>query len=187
MTTKKQTILPQHDMLSQNSKAQSILNKANQMFEKLDAAEKDSKVESQEAKEKDTVSLRPLKELLFLGSIKKEIELNGFKFVLKTPSNSENREAAKKIFLLPESERFIDGNTYQLSNSLESINGFNVFEIYEQLYGEESAFGRLDTGFKILSDLDAGIVGKLLDVYLDLSNENKKIVSSGDLQKDIKK
>jgi hypothetical protein len=185
--SKKTTVIPEHDMLSANSKTQSLLNKANKIFESLDNKNTEPEENIEAPQEEVHETLKPLKDLLFLGSLRKETTIGGFKFVLKTPSNSQNREVAKKIFLLPESDRFIDGNTYQLSNYIESINGYNVFEIYEHIYGEKSDLSKIETGFKLLSDMDAQVVGRLLDVFLELADENKKIAMSGDLPKNIKK
>jgi hypothetical protein len=156
--------------IAANRTKRNVVDDSKKLFDKLDG--KDKPLQSPEEK---TLKIKQLKELIFLGNLSKTIEKDGFFFQIRTLSNAESRELTKRLILMDDTDRLTYGNILHIATSLEKINGLDIDDVYEELFGPtEELITKLDKNLEILSTLNTHLVSFLIDEYFLLSNESKK-------------
>lgn len=184
----KKNIELEHPMAGRSrvSKAEKLVNESNDIFNKLDEQQKAER--EQKTKSPSAEKLKSLKELLLLGNLSKTVEIDGFAFTLKSLSHQDNRDIAKRIFLLPDEDKLSESGIIQLAYSLTEINGFSIKEVYDEIFGQPNEnLSKVDMSIKILSNLNNHAVGKLLEEFFNLSLESKKMLNLEDDQSAVKK
>lgn len=155
------------------------------------------KQKEQESKDSETESVKPkslksLKELIFLGTRSRDIEIGGFKFTISSLSSKENRNLISKSFLLfqDDKERLAGLNQLMLAASLKRVNDVEIYEVYDELFEGEDAPNLADTfdrSLYIINRLSISVVNKLFQEFTEMTLEIKNELDSSNSGEDIKK
>jgi len=130
----------------------------------------DKKVTTEEKK----MSLKSLKDLLFLGRSENIITIEGIDFKLKTITAEEQRNIILKIMKMQEEYRILSAKIVTLAFSITSIN--NVpFESFT----DDNLDGDIyDKRIAIVEQLQASVIDKLYNFY-------EKMVKESNLEADV--
>lgn len=169
---------------------------ASELFDKLDSGEIKPESESQVETEPEVepVRVKSLKELLFFGSITHTFEVDGFHFRMSSLTHKQSREIATQLFLMPNEKRLAESNTMHAAAALDRINGMTIPEAYSELFDKKpEGLSDLEMSMEILSCLNTHLVGRILNEYFVMSDDNKAILSpksdkdSKEVTEDVKK
>jgi hypothetical protein len=178
---------------SRASRAKKVLDKSQDIFEKLDQEEVEEPKEAPSEESITPKKLKGLKDLLYLGKVTHHVEVDGFIFKMNSLNHKEARNVAKRILLLSDEEKLVESNILHVAASLSEINGHTVEEAFAEMFGEEDlddgevSMGRIDMALEILSELSNHLSGKLIQEYFNLSNESKGLLNPKDSESEIKK
>lgn len=78
-----------------------------------------------------------INEVIFLGKLTKEVEIQGMKFEIKTLTEEESRSVVEKLFRIPEASRMACIRSMTLSKAIDKIGGYNFTEIASSVLQEE--------------------------------------------------
>ena len=121
---------------------------------------------------KPSVSLNILKDLMILGSAKKEVKIDSFVFELVTLSEKENTELLASLVTLGDNERIISSKSYSLAMSIKKINGQDFEEIINSLDNiPDDLITMVAKKIFFVKCLQASVVNKLFEEYLKINDE----------------
>jgi hypothetical protein len=78
-----------------------------------------------------------INEVIFLGKLTKEVEIQGMKFEIKTLTEEESRSVVEKLFRIPEASRMACIRSMTLSKAIDKIGGYDFTEIASSVLQEE--------------------------------------------------
>ena len=162
---------------------------ANEVFEKLDSGELSAKTDEREEPVKPS-NVKSIRELLFFGNITHTFEIEGFHFRMKSLSNKDSREIAKRLFLMSNEEKLVEANILHAACAIDLINEMTPSEAYSEIFQRDpSDKSDLDLNLEILSEMSTFFVGKIINEYFVISEKSSKMVSSGseEVVEDVKK
>ena len=124
---------------------------------------------------KPSKSINLLKDLMILGSVKKEVKIKDFSFEISTLSEKESSELLASLMTLEESIRVISSKSYSLAMSIKKINGQNFDDIINLLEDIPEELESI-TSKKIffIKCLQSSIVNKLFEEYLNINDQLEK-------------
>ena len=78
-----------------------------------------------------------INEVIFLGKLTKEVEIEGMKFEIKTLTEEESRSVVEKLFRIPEASRMACIRSMTLSKAIDKVGGYDFTEIASSIIEEE--------------------------------------------------
>jgi hypothetical protein len=123
-----------------------------------------------------------LKDLVLFGRVTDSVSVGGYTIKMSTLSNREQKSLVKRLVKLEAEERLMNVKTFTLSQSIKSINGLPLEDLYD---GDED----LDVdGMKIevVSDFQSTLSEKLFDKYEELVSKSNDVFKEGDLADKVK-
>jgi len=115
----------------------------------------------QDEKEVDTLSLDNLRDLIFLGRLRENIDIAGFRFVVSTLTARQQREIMQQVMTFDQVNRILDIKPVTMSYAIESINGVPLEDLCKEDDIEDSAERRLS----VIYNMQAAVVEKVYQVY----------------------
>ena len=123
-----------------------------------------------------------INEVIFLGKLTKEVEIQGMKFEIKTLTEEESRSVVEKLFRIPEASRMACIRSMTLSKAIDKIGGYDFTEIASSVLQEEGKeVNDRTVEFKkneIVLKLQTSVTNDLFAEYEKLI-ENKEEASGG--------
>ena len=114
-----------------------------------------------------------INQVIFLGKLTKEVEIQGMKFEIKTLTEEESREIVERLFRIPEASRMACIRSMTLAKAIDKIGGYDFTEIVTSLLQEENK----EINFKTIDTKKNEIVLKLqTSVTNDLFAEYEKLI-----------
>jgi hypothetical protein len=141
----------------------------------------DSKKDSEKkvVAEKEKMSLKSLKDLLFLGRVENVISIDGIDFKLKTITAEEQRNMILKIMKMQEEYRILSAKIVTLAFSIISINNVPF-----ESFADDGVDGDLyDKRISIVEQLQASIIDRLYNFYEKMTKESNLEVDVEELKK----
>lgn len=155
--------------------ARNILGRSREAFKKIDETKKEAEVKKEEVLS-DIKTSKNVKELLYFGTLSKNVELAGFIFKIRTLTFKETQELAKILY--NDEDRLVKQTVLNLAFSLETINGLSITEVYREMFGNSHPdANKVELALEILENLNLHLVGKLADEALKLSEESRKLLN----------
>lgn len=131
------------------------------------------------AADEESVSISDLKELIFLGKMRKVVQISGFKFVVTTLSSRQQRELVQSIMKADAANRVVDIKPLTISHCLESINGVPVEDLYDGVTVKSVGEARMG----VIAELQATLIDRLYKVYEELQEASNKHVGLEEIKK----
>ena len=121
-----------------------------------------------------------LEKLIFVGRTRKEVEIEGVKFVVSTLSNKEHGEMVKALYRFQDAADLFTVRVLTLGQALRSIDGVELDDI--EIDGEfESPYQKR---MSLIDMLQISVVEKLFDEYESLLADEEE--ATKDEEKDVK-
>lgn len=109
-----------------------------------------------------------LEDLIFLGLMKKEIEIGSMTFEISTLSHDENTELMKSLYTIEGGADLFTIRTMTLAYAIRKINGIP----FEEVDMDEEFEDPYDKKVAILNKMQKGVVEKIHDDFVDLAEES---------------
>lgn len=116
-------------------------------------------MEKEDVSEKQSMDNMDLRSLIELGCIKEEVEILGFKFILRSLSATERIELSKEFDPEKGDYELFQFNLKLLAMSIESVNGKPLEVLHPNPTGDV-----LTTKMDIIATLQTPVISKLIDV-----------------------
>jgi len=127
-----------------------------------------------------------LNELIFLGSVTKDVKIDKFTFSIKTLTESEHRDILEKLMKIPEDKRLVCVKAMTLSKSIKSINGILFDDIVTQKLNSESKESTPDsleiTKNEIILLLQNSVTNELFIRYEELLEESREVIGGREVK-----
>jgi hypothetical protein len=125
------------------------------------------------------LSLANLRDLLYVGKLKKEVNIAGFQFVVTTLSTRQQKDLVQKIMKADQDDRILDLKPITLSYAIESVNGSSL----DLLCDDPSIKDPSDKRISVLFQFQTSLVEKLFKVYEELIESSNKEVGLEEIKK----
>jgi len=120
-----------------------------------------------------------LNNLLFLGKLNTNVEINGMNIEVSTLNNKEHNSLIKKLYAIGTDVDLITIRAITLAFALRTIDGVK----FDDIDVEQEFESDYDKKIFVLDNMQLSVVEKLYSEYIKLVDESKKITSSGDIKK----
>jgi hypothetical protein len=120
-----------------------------------------------------------LRDLIFLGSIEKVIDIGGFKFKIRTLSGRQQKAALAKTMRHDEEERLSVLRTSILASAIVDVNGVPL----EDTYDGDDLDTDLDRKMFVVEGLQTSVVDRLYLAYDGLTKQSSADVEENTLKK----
>jgi len=138
------------------------------------ALNKTTETKLEESEEKTNL----LEDLLFLGSVKKEVAIGKLKFEISTLTQNESAELMKELYRTEDGADLFTIRVLTLAYAVKSVNGVAFDDIPLANYQEEAQF---ETGFSkkmaILGKMQKNVVEKIHEEYVELVDKSDSTLS----------
>lgn len=119
-----------------------------------------------------------LEDLIFLGRMKKEIEIGTVKFEISTLSHDENTELMKSLYSFEGGADLFTIRTLTLAYAIRAINSVPFGDI-----DMEGDFAEVyDKKVAILNKMQKGVVEKLHDDFVELTEESENSLTGEEIK-----
>jgi hypothetical protein len=140
--------------------------------------EENQKINNIESENKK-ISMKSLKDLIFLGRIERSVEINGFLFKLTTLSVQEQKDVVFKLIKIPEENRIFNAKIVSLAFAVKSINLIPLDQI-----DVDGNFEDLnDKKINIMQELQVSVINKLYKIYEEMITESEYEVNIEEIKK----
>jgi len=132
----------------------------------------------QEEKDVNMLDLNDLKSLIFLGKLRKVVDISGYKFVISTLTTKQQKEIMQTIMQFDKVDRLLDLKPVTVSYSVESINGVPLEDLCENDEVEGERARRLD----VILGMQSSVMERLYQIYEGLVKASNKEIGLEDLK-----
>lgn len=142
------------------------------------------KAQPQEEEEKmveNTAKKTLLQDLIFLGSAREEVDVNGVKFAIRTLTHEETGELLRRAERLEQTDTFTI-RTLTLATVIEQINGIAFDTIANDLDGADQYETMLDRKVGVLCKMQRVVVNHLYVKYVELSDRSENQFSGEEVK-----
>jgi hypothetical protein len=140
--------------------------------------EENQKINNIESENKK-ISMKSLRDLIFLGRIERSVEINGFLFKLTTLSVQEQKDVVFKLIKIPEENRIFNAKIVSLAFAVKSINLIPLDQI-----DVDGNFEDLnDKKINIMQELQVSVINKLYKIYEEMITESEYEVNIEEIKK----
>ena len=137
--------------------------------------QKNNNIESENKK----ISMKSLKDLIFLGRIERSVEINGFLFKLTTLSVQEQKDVVFKLIKIPEENRIFNAKIVSLAFAVKSIN----LTPLDQIDVDGNFEDLNDKKINIMQELQVSVINKLYKIYEEMITESEYEVNIEEIKK----
>jgi len=137
--------------------------------------QKNNNIESENKK----ISMKSLKDLIFLGRIERSVEINGFLFKLTTLSVQEQKDVVFKLIKIPEENRIFNAKVISLAFAVKSIN----LTPLDQIDVDGNFEDLNDKKINIMQELQVSVINKLYKIYEEMITESEYEVNIEEIKK----
>ena len=135
--------------------------------------------QDEEPPKKDVLSLSDLKNLIYVGRLKKVVEISGFEFVVTTLSTRQQKDLVQRVMRTGQDDRILELKPITLSYAIESINGAPL----ESLCDDPSIKDPSERRMYVIFELQATLLERLFQVYEELISASNKEVGLEEVKK----
>lgn len=114
----------------------------------------------QEEDTREPIAPADLQSLIELGCIKEEVEVGGFKFMLRSLSATERMALSKEFNTELSDQELFQFNLKLLAMAIESVNGQSLESMHPHPEGDE-----FKVKMDIIAALQTPVITKLIDAY----------------------
>jgi hypothetical protein len=129
--------------------------------------------------ENKKISMKSLKDLIFLGRIERSVEINGFLFKLTTLSVQEQKDVVFKLIKIPEENRIFNAKVISLAFAVKSIN----LTPLDQIDVDGNFEDLNDKKINIMQELQVSVINKLYKIYEEMITESEYEVNIEEIKK----
>ena len=130
-------------------------------------------------KEQPKMSLKSLKDLIFIGKTERKVELGGFEFVLSSVTAEDQRTMISRLLRMPEDSRAFYAKIISLAFSIKTVN-LTPLEMIEVDGNFEDV---IEKKMHIIQSLQVSLVNKLYMTYEQLMSESNAEVDIEEVKK----
>jgi len=128
------------------------------------------------------ITLKNLKDLIFLGRIDRTVECNGYNFLMKSMTAEDQRNMVAKILKEPEDLRILNAKIISVAFSVEKVNGALLEDLYEE-EDMEASMDKFDKKIFVIKQLQLSLVNKLYKNYEEIFEESNSGVDIEEIKK----
>ena len=115
-----------------------------------------------------------LEDLLFLGSVKKEVEIGKLKFEISTLTQNESAGLMKELYKTEDGADLFTIRALTLAYAIKSVNGVSFDEVPLSSHQEEAQFETaLAKKMAILGKMQKNVVEKIHEEYIELVDKSE--------------
>ena len=140
--------------------------------------EENQKINNIESENKK-ISMKSLRDLIFLGRIERSVEINGFLFKLTTLSVQEQKDVVFKLIKIPEENRIFNAKVISLAFAVKSIN----LTPLDQIDVDGNFEDLNDKKINIMQELQVSVINKLYKIYEEMITESEYEVNIEEIKK----
>lgn len=116
-----------------------------------------------------------LKELIFLGSMHETVDFDGFKFQIRTLSNTEAGDIISDLALYDIKDRGMALRTLSLARAIVSVNGAPIESLYR---GNDPELSVIEKRVEVIDSWQNTLVSALFEAYEKVLVKSKNVFSS---------
>ena len=141
-----------------------------------------SEVVSSTAEEKTESKLdKMIKELIFMGSLTKEVKIGSYIFLLETLTEERQRILVSRIMRMSDQEKVAYAKVYTVAESVTKINDFDIEEVAKNMFPKEENIEIAKINF--FGSLQATIIDFIFEEYEALLKKSKEEIGYEEVKK----
>ena len=125
------------------------------------------------------MTLKSLKDLIYLGRIERTVSCGDFTFVLKSITAEDQKNMVSKVIKMPEDVRLLNAKIVSLAFSVEKVNGVMIEELAE----DEESGDIFDKKISVIKNLQLSVVNKLFKNYEEILEESNSQIEIEEVKK----
>jgi hypothetical protein len=125
------------------------------------------------------MSLKSLKDLIYLGRIERTVSCGDFTFVLKSITAEDQKNMVAKVMKMPEDIRLLNAKIVSLAFSVEKVNGVLI----EDLSEDDDSVDLFDKKINVIKNLQLSVVNKLFKNYEEILEESNSQIEIEEVKK----
>ena len=142
-----------------------------------------NEAEMEEHVEVENPQLPELRNLLFFGKIREQVNIGGYIFELTTLTNKQQRSLISRLVKMDDEGKLLSIKPMTLAESLISVNGLPL----EDLYDGDQELSDIDLKLEVISDMQYTLVERLFEEYEKINKKSTDLARAEDLEDQIKK
>jgi len=141
----------------------------------------DSKKEEEvsEAPPSKKMTIKNLKDLIFLGRIERDVACGECSFSMKSITAEDQRNMIAKVIKLPDDLRLLNAKIISLAFSVDRVNGVPLEDIAEEGDFEDD----FDKKISVIKNLQISVVNKLFKNYEEIIEESNSQIEITEVKK----
>lgn len=128
------------------------------------------------------ITLKNLKDLIFLGRIDRTVECGGYNFLMKSITAEDQKNMVAKILKEPEDLRILNAKIISVAFSVEKVNGALLEDLYEE-ENIDASMDKFDKKIFVIKQLQLSVVNKLYKNYEEIFEESNSGVDIEEIKK----
>jgi hypothetical protein len=140
-------------------------------------------LELETASDRSGISAPNLRDLIFLGSIQKVVNIGGFDFTIRTLNGKQQKDALARTMQHNDDERLAVLRGAILASAIVEVNGVAFESAYDDLDNDGTAQTALDKKMSIVESLQTTVVDRLYLEYDALTKQANEEVEEDTLKK----
>ncbi len=143
----------------------------------LDAKKEDTNSEKVQEKK---MTLKSLKDLIFLGRVEKSVICGDCSFLMKSLTAEDQKNMVAKVMRMPEDIRLLNAKIVSVAFAVDKINGIPLEDLAED-NGEK--LDTYDKKISVIQNLQLSVVNKLFKNYEELLDESSSKIEIEEVKK----
>lgn len=141
----------------------------------------DSKKENiEEKKEERKMSIKTLKDLIFLGRVEKSVICGDCEFLMKSLTAEDQRIMVAKVMKIPDDLRLLNAKIISIAFAIDKVNGTPLEDLAEE---SEEYLDIYDKKISVIKNLQLAVVNKLFKNYEELLEESNSQIELDEIKK----
>jgi len=141
----------------------------------------DSKKENiEQKKEEKKMSIKTLKDLIFLGRVEKNVICGDCSFLMKSLTAEDQKIMVAKVIKLPDDLRLLNAKIISIAFAIDKVNGTPLEDLAEE---SEEYLDIYDKKISVIKNLQLSVVNKLFKNYEELLEESNSQIEIDEVKK----
>ena len=141
----------------------------------------DSKKENiEQKKEEKKMSIKTLKDLIFLGRVEKNVICGDCNFLMKSLTAEDQKIMVAKVIKLPDDLRLLNAKIISIAFAIDKVNGTPLEDLAEE---SEEYLDIYDKKISVIKNLQLSVVNKLFKNYEELLEESNSQIEIDEVKK----
>jgi len=141
----------------------------------------DSKKESfEQKKEEKKMSIKTLKDLIFLGRIERNVICGDCSFLMRSLTAEDQRIMVSKVMKLPDDLRLLNAKIISIAFAIDKVNNTPLEDLAEE---SEEHLDIHDKKISVIKNLQLSVVNKLFKNYEELLEESNSQIEIDEVKK----